>query len=97
MSGSPIIVHPPRGEGGRRVTADGAILGMAYSDGDLVELLRLAGAEDPEGLVDADSGLIEWRALEAHDYGWGVGERGYRPPPSWPDRKPQACAPLRLG
>ncbi|WP_229923817.1 hypothetical protein, partial [Streptomyces candidus] len=80
-STSPIVVHAPRGEGGRRVTADGAILGMAYSDGDLVELLRLAGAEDAEGLVDGESGLIEWRGLGAHDYGWGPGEPGHRPPP----------------
>jgi hypothetical protein len=83
MAGSPIIVHAPRGEtGGRRVTAGGQILGMAYSDGDLIELLRLAGAEDAEGLVDADTAMIEWRGSEPHDYGWGVGEPGHRPPPS---------------
>ncbi|MCX5202444.1 hypothetical protein OG897_13425 [Streptomyces sp. NBC_00237] len=82
MSPAPIVVHPPRGEGGRRVTADGVILGMAYSDGDLVELLRLAGVEDAEDLVAADTALIEWRGLVAHDYGWGPGERGYRPPPA---------------
>ena len=82
MSGSPIVVHPPRGEGGRRVTAGGAILGMAYSDGDLAELLRLAGVEDAEDVVASGTALIEWRGLAAHDYGWGIGERGYRPPPS---------------
>lgn len=79
--GSPIVVHPPRGEGGRRVTADGAILGMAYSDGDLAELLRLAGVEDAEDLVASGTTLIEWRGAEPHDYGWGPGERGHRPPP----------------
>lgn len=81
MSGSPITVHPPRGGGGRRVTAREQILGIAYSDGDVVELLRLAGVEDAEDIVASGSALIEWRGAEAHDYGWGVGERGHRPPP----------------
>lgn len=81
MSGSPIVVQPPRGEGGRRVTADGAILGMAFSDGDLAELLRLAGVDDAEDLVASSTALIEWRGAAPHDYGWGPGERGYRPPP----------------
>lgn len=81
MSPAPVVVHAPRGEGGRRVTAGGAILGMAYSDGDLAELLRLAGVEDADDVVAADSPWIEWRGAAAHDYGWGVGERGYRPPP----------------
>ncbi|MEU8893645.1 hypothetical protein [Streptomyces sp. NPDC048442] len=79
MPGLPIVVHAPRGEGGRRVTAGGAILGMAYSDGDIVELLRLAGAEEAEDVVASGSALIEWRGAAAHDYGWGIGERGYRP------------------
>lgn len=81
MSTAPIVVHPPHGEGGRRVTARDQILGIAYSDGDLAELLRLAGVEDAEDVVAAESPWIEWRGAEAHDYGWGVGERGYRPPP----------------
>ncbi|MFD3514855.1 hypothetical protein [Streptomyces sp. NPDC058657] len=82
MSGSPITVHAVRGVGGRRVTAAGVILGVAYSDGDVAELLRLAGVEDAEDVVAADGPWIEWRGAAAHDYGWGVGERGVRPPPS---------------
>ncbi|MEU8886707.1 hypothetical protein [Streptomyces sp. NPDC048442] len=82
MDGAPIVVHPPRGEGGRRVTAGETILGIAYSDGDLVELLRLAGVEGAEDVVAAESPWIEWRGAAPHDYGWGVGERGYRPPPT---------------
>ncbi|MEV0116865.1 hypothetical protein AB0H77_27090 [Streptomyces sp. NPDC050844] len=29
---APIVVHPPAGSGGRRVTVRGEILGLAYAD-----------------------------------------------------------------
>ncbi|WP_406100966.1 hypothetical protein OG698_01735 [Streptomyces sp. NBC_01003] len=32
MAVAPIVVHPPLGTGGRRVTVRGQILGLAYSD-----------------------------------------------------------------
>ncbi len=46
---APIVVHPPLGTGGRRVTARGQILGLAHSDADVVEFLRRAGLPDAEG------------------------------------------------
>ncbi|MFJ5708274.1 hypothetical protein [Streptomyces sp. NPDC093105] len=65
---SVVTVHQPSRTGGRRVTLRGGILGLAYDDWDLVELLRGAGFEDPEGLVGADSHLIEWRGGHPHQY-----------------------------
>ncbi|WP_405893798.1 hypothetical protein OG272_16085 [Streptomyces sp. NBC_00104] len=59
MSGQlPVVVHPPSPSGGRRVTVDAEILGLAHSFRDVEEFLRRAGLED----VDAStSALIEWR------------------------------------
>ncbi|MBB1258394.1 hypothetical protein [Streptomyces alkaliterrae] len=58
MGAAPIIVYPPATSGGRRVRADGEILGVAYSAADLEEFLRRAGIEDPDL---REEGLIEWR------------------------------------
>lgn len=80
ISSVPITVHPPRGEGGWRVTARETLLGTAYSDGDLIELLRRLGIEVAEQFVDTDSALLDWRGLP-HNYGWGVGVAGSPPPP----------------
>ncbi|MFD5395580.1 hypothetical protein ACFWJW_15310 [Streptomyces sp. NPDC127097] len=56
----PVIVHPPSPTGGRRVTIEGEILGLAYSSVDLLEFLRRAGLDtDVVSLDDRD--LIEWR------------------------------------
>ncbi|MGW2082645.1 hypothetical protein ACWCOW_38060 [Streptomyces sp. NPDC001939] len=52
MAVAPTVVHPPLGTGGRRVTARGQILGHAYSDVDLIQLLRRAGLPDTEELLD---------------------------------------------
>ncbi|MFG2291996.1 hypothetical protein [Streptomyces sp. NPDC048603] len=55
-----IVVHRPDNEGGRRVTADGAGLGVAYGVGDVAEFFRRAEIpldEDDIPLTD----LIEWR------------------------------------
>lgn len=57
-SRSPVIVHPPSPSGGRRVTVDGEILGLAHRVADVEEFLRRAGVEDPEAAVFT---LVEWR------------------------------------
>lgn len=57
---APIVVHPPSPSGGRRVTADGRILGLAHDTRDLLEFLRRAGL-DPEQVRLDDPELIEWR------------------------------------
>ena len=44
-----MIVHPPLGSGGRRVTARGGSLGVAFSDEDLLEFLA-------EGPTTSDDG-----------------------------------------
>ncbi|MBD0743620.1 hypothetical protein [Streptomyces sp. CBMA152] len=70
MDGAPIVVHRPRGTGGRRVTVRGQIIGLAHSDRVLVEFLRQAGIDETtaEAMVDGDSRLIEWRGGRAHEY-----------------------------
>ncbi|MFI8320583.1 hypothetical protein [Streptomyces sp. NPDC085529] len=68
MSTAPIVVHPPSPGGGRRVTVrQGGILGLAYSDRDVVEFLRRAGLDDADALLD-DPRWVEWRGGRAHDY-----------------------------
>ncbi|MFH8620148.1 hypothetical protein ACH4E8_34410 [Streptomyces sp. NPDC017979] len=64
----PITVHAPSRTGGRRVSAGDQILGLAFSDHDLVVFLERAGLEEAQALVDADSALIEWRGAPAHVY-----------------------------
>lgn len=56
----PVIVHPPSPTGGRRVTVRGAIAGLAFGPGDLLEFLRRAGLDPDEAVLD-DAELIEWR------------------------------------
>jgi len=65
---APIVVHPASATGGRRVTARGQILGLAYDDLDLVEFLRRAGVDEPEAIID-DPAWVEWRGGRPHDYG----------------------------
>lgn len=65
--GAPIVVHRPSSTGGRRVTAAGEILGLAYDDHDLLEFLRRAGLPDAEQILD-DSSWVEWRGGRAHRY-----------------------------
>ncbi|MFE5681705.1 hypothetical protein [Streptomyces sp. NPDC056512] len=67
MAVAPIIVYPPLGTGGRRVTARGQILGLAYSDADVLEFLRRAGLPDAEALLDEPS-FVQWRGGRAHHY-----------------------------
>ncbi|MFG3248062.1 hypothetical protein [Streptomyces sp. NPDC048187] len=67
MASAPVVVPPPLGTGGGRVTARGQILGLAHSDGDVVEFLRRVGLEDAEGLLD-DPSWVKWRGGRAHHY-----------------------------
>ncbi|WAL93961.1 hypothetical protein [Streptomyces sp. Je 1-369] len=64
---APIVVHPPQGSGGRRVTVHGQIVGLAHDDRDLLEFLRRAGLPDAESLLD-DSTWVLWRGGRAHHY-----------------------------
>ncbi|KKZ74820.1 hypothetical protein [Streptomyces showdoensis] len=65
--GAPIVVHRPSPSGGRRVTVGDEILGLAHSDGDVLEFLRRAGLPDAEQLLD-DPQWVEWRGGRAHRY-----------------------------
>ncbi|WP_199546559.1 hypothetical protein [Streptomyces sp. N35] len=67
MGGAPIIVHPPLGTGGRRVTVRGQMLGLAHNDTDVIEFLRRAGLPDGERLLD-DEAWVTWRGGRAHRY-----------------------------
>ncbi|MFF3501021.1 MULTISPECIES: hypothetical protein [unclassified Streptomyces] len=59
MSGRrPVVVGRPSPSGGRRVRADGEILGLAYGLRDVEEFLRRAGLENIDVTT---SDLIEWR------------------------------------
>lgn len=61
MAGVPrVVVQPPSPTGGRRVRADGTILGVAYGLMDLMEFLRRAGL-DVEAIDLEDTELITWR------------------------------------
>ncbi|RSO40136.1 hypothetical protein DMH15_16070 [Streptomyces sp. WAC 06725] len=63
-----VIVHPPSPTGGRRVSVDGTILGLAYGWRDVVEFLRRAGLD--EGAVRPDDPeLIEWRGGGPDEWG----------------------------
>ncbi|AXE76474.1 hypothetical protein [Streptomyces atratus] len=65
---APIVVHRPApATGGRAVTINGEIAGLAHDDSDLVEFLRRAGIYDAEHLLD-DPYWIEWRGGQAHRY-----------------------------
>jgi hypothetical protein len=57
----PVIVYPPDEEGARRVRADGAILGLAYSVRDIAALLQTAGLQGWDEMDVVRSDLIEWR------------------------------------
>ncbi|WP_367047195.1 hypothetical protein [Streptomyces sp. Je 1-332] len=62
---TPIIVHPPAADGGRRITVRGQAVGVARDDRDLVEFLRRAGLGDADMALD-DPHLVEWRGGGAH-------------------------------
>ncbi|WP_406396826.1 hypothetical protein [Streptomyces uncialis] len=58
MESAPIVVH--------RHGRD-EILGLAFSDHDLVVFLEAAGITDPELVLD-DPGWVEWRGADAHQW-----------------------------
>ncbi|MFD7793612.1 hypothetical protein [Streptomyces sp. NPDC059759] len=60
-SATPVIVYPPDEAGGRRVRADGTILGLAYSVRDIVAFLQEAGLQSWDEMDVVRSSLIEWR------------------------------------
>ncbi|QEV21536.1 hypothetical protein [Streptomyces alboniger] len=57
---TPIVIHPPAADGGRRVTVRGQDAGVAHGDRDLVEFLRRAGLDEADIALD-DPHLVEWR------------------------------------
>ncbi|WP_329043476.1 hypothetical protein OHT61_32185 (plasmid) [Streptomyces sp. NBC_00178] len=63
----PIVIHRPSVTGGRRVTIQGQIVGLAHDDHDVVEFLRRAGLPDSEQLLD-DPVWVQWRGGRAHRY-----------------------------
>ncbi|MBQ1118509.1 MULTISPECIES: hypothetical protein [Streptomyces] len=64
---APIVIHRPSPTGGRRVTIQGQIAGLAYNDADVVEFLRRAGLPDAADLLDQGD-WVEWRGGRAHHY-----------------------------
>ncbi|WP_406145112.1 hypothetical protein [Streptomyces anulatus] len=64
---APIVIHRPSPTGGRRVTIQGQIAGLAYNDDDVVEFLRRAGLPDAADLLDQGD-WVEWRGGRAHHY-----------------------------
>lgn len=64
---APIVIHRPSPTGGRRVTIQGQIAGLAHTDGDVVEFLRRAGLPDAADLLDQND-WVEWRGGRAHHY-----------------------------
>ncbi|MFE4594379.1 hypothetical protein [Streptomyces laurentii] len=70
MGAAPITVHRPSASGERRVTVHRAgrdeILGLAFSDHDLVVFLEAAGVLDPEQAID-DPAWGEWGRGRPHE------------------------------
>ncbi|MCM2388750.1 hypothetical protein [Streptomyces albipurpureus] len=71
MESAPIVVHRPSLSGGRRVSMHrhgrDEILGLAFSDHDLVVFLEAAGITDPDLIMD-DPAWVEWRGAGAHHW-----------------------------
>lgn len=64
---APIVIHRPSPTGGRRVTIQGQIAGLAHNDADVVEFLRRTGLPDAADLLDQGD-WVEWRGGRAHHY-----------------------------
>ncbi|MEV6756583.1 hypothetical protein [Streptomyces sp. NPDC051214] len=67
MTSDPMVVRPPLGTGGRRVTVRGPILGPVHSDADVLEFLRRAGLPDAAGLLD-DPAWVQGRGRRAYHH-----------------------------
>ncbi|MFE1873205.1 MULTISPECIES: hypothetical protein [unclassified Streptomyces] len=72
MEQAPILVHRISASGGRqvviRIRGVDTVLGVAYSDRDLVEFLRRIDIPDPDDLVLSDSEVIAWQGGRPHVY-----------------------------
>ncbi|MCX4801803.1 hypothetical protein OG594_09080 [Streptomyces sp. NBC_01214] len=72
MEHAPILVHRISPTGGRRVVIRihgvDTVLGVAYSDADLIEFLRRIDLPDPEDMVHGDSSAIAWQGGQPHVY-----------------------------
>ena len=51
-----------------RIRGVDTVLGVAYSDRDLIEFLRRIELPDPEELVLGDSAAIAWQGGQPHRY-----------------------------
>ncbi|MGK5728907.1 hypothetical protein [Streptomyces sp. URMC 124] len=67
MASPRVVVYPPDSSGGRRVRADGEILGMAYRPADVIEFLRRAGWDEHLFAID-DARMIDWRGGGPDDW-----------------------------
>ncbi|MGW7466897.1 hypothetical protein ACWGJT_19860 [Streptomyces xantholiticus] len=68
MAGNPpIVVHRISASGGRRVIVRGRIMGLAHSDGDVLELVARAGITGGPDLL-ADPTLVQWAGGRPHQY-----------------------------
>ncbi|MFJ3834468.1 hypothetical protein ACIPY6_03005 [Streptomyces sp. NPDC090054] len=72
MERAPIVVHRISPSGGRRVTirvrgAD-TVLGVAYTDRDVIEFLRRLEVPEPDDLVLGNSPLVQWQDDDPHVY-----------------------------
>ncbi|ESQ00178.1 hypothetical protein B591_10690 [Streptomyces sp. GBA 94-10 4N24] len=56
-----MVVYPPSPSGGRRVRADGEILGLARSARGVAELVRRAGMTGVTEANVGEAGAVEWR------------------------------------
>ncbi|MEU6347041.1 hypothetical protein ABZ883_39560 [Streptomyces sp. NPDC046977] len=76
MDDARFVVHGPSPRGGRLVTMHRAdcveddYVGTAFSEHDLLLILRSAGLPDPELVVD-DPRWVEWQGAAAHRWGSG--------------------------
>ncbi|MCX5176691.1 hypothetical protein [Streptomyces virginiae] len=72
MEHAPILVHRISASGGRRVVIRihgvDTVLGIAYSDRDLIEFLRRIEIPDPADMVHGGSAAIAWQGGRAHEY-----------------------------
>ncbi|MFD7257723.1 hypothetical protein [Streptomyces sp. NPDC059874] len=72
MHHAPVVVHRIFPSGGRQVTLRTGTgeqsLGLARSDEDVIEFLRLAGLPDPDEAVLGDTPLVEWDSDAPHVY-----------------------------
>ncbi|MDX3078398.1 hypothetical protein [Streptomyces sp. MI02-7b] len=76
MEDARFVVHDLSGSGGRLVTMhrEGRVeddyVGTAFSEHDLLLILRSSGLMDPDLVVD-DPRWVEWRGSAAHRWGSG--------------------------